>query len=110
LAKETNSMDDNRLTASLQSGLHTERHYTPAELGELWGLSSETIRRLLDRESCRLGKEPRRANNIPRNRFHDQRSGKDADQSEPDSDRPRMGSELSHLRYRLASVRCSPSI
>jgi hypothetical protein len=27
-------MDDNRSTASLHSDLHTERHYTPAELGE----------------------------------------------------------------------------
>jgi hypothetical protein len=44
-------MDDNRSTASLHSGLHTERHtYTPAELGEIWGLSSETIRRLFEEE------------------------------------------------------------
>jgi hypothetical protein len=31
---------------------------------------------------------------IPRNRPHDQRSGKDNAQSELDSDRPRMGSEV----------------
>jgi hypothetical protein len=43
-------MNDNRSTASLHSGLHTERHYTPAELGELWGLSSDTIRRLFEDE------------------------------------------------------------
>jgi hypothetical protein len=33
----------------LNSGLHTERHYTPTELGELWVLSSETIWRLSSR-------------------------------------------------------------
>ena len=28
----------------------TEKHYKPAELGELWGLNAETIRRLFDDE------------------------------------------------------------
>jgi len=27
-----------------------ERHYSPDELGQLWGLSADTIRRLFDRE------------------------------------------------------------
>ena len=30
--------------------LHSERHYSPAELADLWGLSSDTIRRLFERE------------------------------------------------------------
>src|SRR6266852_185973 len=29
----------------------TERHYTPAELGKIWGLSPETIRGLFEKES-----------------------------------------------------------
>jgi len=28
----------------------SERHYTPDELGELWALSADTIRRLFERE------------------------------------------------------------
>jgi hypothetical protein len=27
-----------------------ERHYAPDELGEIWGLSSDTIRRMFERE------------------------------------------------------------
>jgi hypothetical protein len=29
----------------------TERHFTPAELGRIWGLSAETIRGLFEKES-----------------------------------------------------------
>jgi hypothetical protein len=29
----------------------TERHFTPAELGNIWGLSAETIRGLFEKES-----------------------------------------------------------
>lgn len=28
-----------------------EKHYTPAELGELWNLSSDTVRRMFESES-----------------------------------------------------------
>jgi hypothetical protein len=35
----------------IQSGsAANERHYTPEQLGELWGLSADTIRRLFERE------------------------------------------------------------
>ena len=27
-----------------------ERHYTPVELGELWGLSADTVRRMFEAE------------------------------------------------------------
>jgi hypothetical protein len=30
--------------------LATERHWTPEQLGELWGLSADSIRRLFERE------------------------------------------------------------
>lgn len=30
--------------------VHTARHYSPAELGQLWGLSANTIRRLFEHE------------------------------------------------------------
>lgn len=29
---------------------HAARHYSPAGLGQLWGLSADTIRRLFERE------------------------------------------------------------
>ncbi len=32
------------------SQLVTERHWTPEQLGELWGLSADSIRRLFERE------------------------------------------------------------
>lgn len=35
---------------ALQPGTIVERHYSPAELAQLWGLSVETIRRLFERE------------------------------------------------------------
>jgi hypothetical protein len=35
---------------SLSRSLAIERHFTPAELGKLWGLSAETIRALFERE------------------------------------------------------------
>jgi hypothetical protein len=35
----------------IQSGsTASERHYAPEQLGELWGLSADTIRRLFERE------------------------------------------------------------
>ena len=36
--------------ARITPGLHAERHYSPSELAELWGLSSDTIRRLFEDE------------------------------------------------------------
>jgi len=35
---------------NVQAGSLAERHYSPAELGELWNLSIETIRRIFERE------------------------------------------------------------
>ncbi len=40
----------NEPSARITLGLHAERHYSPAELAELWGLSSDTIRRLFEDE------------------------------------------------------------
>jgi len=40
----------NEPPARISSTLHAERHYSPSELAELWGLSSETIRRLFQEE------------------------------------------------------------
>ena len=31
-------------------GIVTERHYAPDELGQLWNLSADTVRRLFERE------------------------------------------------------------
>jgi hypothetical protein len=33
----------NEPLARISSALHAERHYSPSELAELWGLSSETL-------------------------------------------------------------------
>ena len=38
------------LQAGAAIGVSVERHFAPDELGELWGLSPDTIRRLFDRE------------------------------------------------------------
>jgi len=40
----------NEPPAGITPGLHAERHYCPSELAELWGLSSDTIRRLFEDE------------------------------------------------------------
>ncbi len=32
-----------------------ERHYSPAELGELWNLSADTVRRMFEQEPGRVG-------------------------------------------------------
>jgi hypothetical protein len=32
------------------AGMAIERHYAPDELGELWNLSADTVRRLFERE------------------------------------------------------------
>jgi hypothetical protein len=40
----------NEPPARITLGLHAERHYSPSELAELWGLSSDTIRRLFEDE------------------------------------------------------------
>jgi hypothetical protein len=40
----------NEPPARITAGLHAERHYSPSELAELWGLSSDTIRRLFEDE------------------------------------------------------------
>jgi hypothetical protein len=32
------------------AGMATERHYAPDELGQLWSLSADTVRRLFERE------------------------------------------------------------
>jgi hypothetical protein len=37
------------LHGEVESRMH-ERHYSPAELGELWNLSEETVRRIFQRE------------------------------------------------------------
>jgi hypothetical protein len=36
--------------ARITQGLHAELHYSGSELAELWGLSSDTIRRLFEDE------------------------------------------------------------
>lgn len=40
----------NKPTEENPSGLHEERHYSPAELADLWGLSTDTIRKLFENE------------------------------------------------------------
>jgi hypothetical protein len=40
----------NEPPARITPGLHAELHYSPSELAELWGLSSDTIRRLFEDE------------------------------------------------------------
>jgi hypothetical protein len=40
----------NEPSARITPGLHVERHYSPSELAELWGLSSDTIRGLFEDE------------------------------------------------------------
>lgn len=44
-----------RVVTDSKTGFHeheaTERHFTPAELGRIWGLSAETIRGLFEKES-----------------------------------------------------------
>jgi hypothetical protein len=57
-----------------------EKHFSPKELGELWGLSSDTIRRFFHREpgvlvlkQCTRGKRRYRTLRIPASvaeRFH----------------------------------------
>jgi hypothetical protein len=46
----------------LRSALAGQRHYTPGELGELWGLSPQTIRELFAEEPgvIRVGEPSRR--------------------------------------------------
>jgi hypothetical protein len=39
-----------------------ERHYSPDELGEIWNLSADTVRRLFERENGVLVIEPARGN------------------------------------------------
>lgn len=36
---------------SAQASRMYERHYSPAELGELWGLSADTVRRMFEGEA-----------------------------------------------------------
>ena len=53
----------NEPPARITLGLHAERHYSPSELAELWGLSSDTIRRLFQDEPGIVtigGRNPRR--------------------------------------------------
>jgi hypothetical protein len=40
----------NEPPARITPGLHAERHYSPLELAELWGVSSDTIRRIFEDE------------------------------------------------------------
>jgi len=40
----------NEPPARITPGLHAERHYSPSELAELWGLSSDATRRIFGDE------------------------------------------------------------
>ncbi len=52
--------------------LALEKHFTPAELAELWGLSSQKIRQLFEREPgvLRIGEPSRRVGRTLKRAYH----------------------------------------
>jgi hypothetical protein len=45
-----NSVPAAESSQNTATGMAIERHYTPDELGQLWNLSADTVRRLFERE------------------------------------------------------------
>ena len=46
-----NSVKGADASQNIGAGMAIERHYAPDELGELWNLSADTVRRLFEHES-----------------------------------------------------------
>ncbi len=60
-----NSVKGADTSQNVGAGMAIERHYAPDELGQLWNLSADTVRRLFEREPGvlvieRAGKRARR--------------------------------------------------